>query len=76
MGRLAMVIGFYVLLTLILVALGYFVVPRVVKLGKNIGGFLGAVLGIVISIALWFLIGKRMVSKRLANKAAEAFKIT
>ena len=53
---------FYVILSLTLTAIGYYIVPKFVTLGETIGGSIGLVIGIVISLFLWQKFGKKMIN--------------
>ena len=59
-SKFIQIMVFYIILSLALAATGYFVVPRFIELGKMMGGTLGLALGIIVSVVLWFTVGKKM----------------
>lgn len=57
------IMGFYVLLTLVLAFVGYFVGRKHNK-GMHYA-LMSGLLGVLISVVLWFTVGKKMVGKNL-----------
>ena len=58
MKKLLTIMGFYLVMTLVLMVIGY---TTASKDDKFTWTFLGAFLGVVISIALYFLFGKKYI---------------
>ncbi len=58
-----MIMLFYAATTAVLIFLGYNYANKIVEVSANIGALLGGLLGITISIALWYTVGKKMVKK-------------
>ena len=52
---------FYVLLIFGFAAVGFYLVPKVITIMSEIGGLIGAVIGLAVSIALWLFFGKKFV---------------
>ncbi len=44
-----------------LAAVGYFLIPTFLQISSTMGSLLGAFIGLVISVVLWFLVGEKFV---------------
>ena len=60
--RQVVIMIFYAVLILVLAALGFKFTSKVIQVTSTMGGILGAVLGVFLSILLWFTVGKKLVS--------------
>lgn len=56
-----LVFMFYGLLIGLMTWVGYHFTQKIVSVSKNVGAILGAVIGIMLSVALWFWMGKKIV---------------
>lgn len=54
---------FYALIIAVLASVGYFIIPTFIQISRSIGGLIGAIIGLFISIILWFIVGEKFVSK-------------